>query len=227
MRATRFPAWRNQPQLTAKVSSRPESAARGPQRQVFVVGVESGVPKDRSSSLRWKSGSPTTGLRRWGGKPGSLTTGLRRWGGNRGPQGQVFVVGVKTGVPKDRSSSLGWSGGRSGGICPENSCLHQSQLTTRVSSRLESALADGVEGSAVAFSWLRVEHSSMQDCGYIFMISGGIRITTNSPTCSNGMPPLYTKLCPHPVQRNPPQAMNRAAENSIIPPKAAVVPAII
>jgi len=30
---------------------------------------------------RNKTGSPTTGLRRWGGKPGSPTTGLRRWGG--------------------------------------------------------------------------------------------------------------------------------------------------
>jgi predicted transposase YbfD/YdcC len=41
-------------------------------------------------------------------KPGSPATGLRRWGGNRGPQRQVFVAGVETGVPSDRSSSLGW-----------------------------------------------------------------------------------------------------------------------
>jgi len=71
---------------------------RGPQRQVFVVGVEtSGVPNDRSSSLGWKH-------------PGSPTTGLRRWGGNiRGPQRQVFVAGVETPrVPGDRSSSLEW-----------------------------------------------------------------------------------------------------------------------
>ncbi len=32
------------------------------------------------------------------------------------------------------------------------------------SSRPESAVADGVEGSAVAFSWFRVEHRSMLDC---------------------------------------------------------------
>jgi hypothetical protein len=29
-------------------------------------------------------------------------------GGYRGPQRQVFVAGVDTGVPSDRSSSLGW-----------------------------------------------------------------------------------------------------------------------
>jgi hypothetical protein len=36
--------------------------------------------------------------------------------------------------------------------CRENSCLHL-KFTIELSSRPESALADGVEGSAVAFSW--------------------------------------------------------------------------
>jgi hypothetical protein len=59
---------------------------RGPQRRVFVAGVES-------------PGSPATGLRRWGGKPGVPSdrgpqeavpaswggaTGLRRWGRRSG-----------------------------------------------------------------------------------------------------------------------------------------------
>jgi hypothetical protein len=35
---------------------------------------------------------------------------------DRGPQRQVFVAGVETGVPSDRSSSLGW-GAKSKWIC--------------------------------------------------------------------------------------------------------------
>ena len=207
--------------------------------------------------MGWKPGSPTTGLRRWGGNRGPQRQVFVVGVENRGPQRQVFVVGVETGVPNDRSSSLGWKPGSPrtglrhwGGVADG---VEGSALKIHVSTNLNSPQECHPDRSppwrtewrgsavafswlrvntvpcktAVAFSWLRVEHSSMQDCGYIFMISGGIRITTNPPTCSNGMPPLYTKLCPHPVQRNPPQAMNRAAENSIIPPKAAVVPAII
>src|ERR1035437_3395730 len=81
-----------------------------PIHSVFFCGF--GIPNDRSSSLGWSSGSPTTGLRRWGdyrgppqqvfvlgGTSGSPTTALRRWGDHRGPQRQVFVVGVTSGSP--------------------------------------------------------------------------------------------------------------------------------
>ena len=54
--------------------------------------------------------------------PGSPATGLCRWGGYRGPRRQVFVAGVVTGVPGDRSLSLGWSGAWVGN--------HVSQFTT-------------------------------------------------------------------------------------------------
>ena len=45
---------------------------RGPHGQVFVHGVEDGVPMDRSSSMGWKTGSPWTGLRPWGGRSDDL-----------------------------------------------------------------------------------------------------------------------------------------------------------
>jgi len=45
---------------------------RGPRRQVFVAGVETGAPGDRSWSLGWRPGPPATGLRRWGGGSGDL-----------------------------------------------------------------------------------------------------------------------------------------------------------
>ena len=43
--------------------------------------------------------------------------------------------------------------------------LTQSHYPTELSSRPEYAVADGVEGSAVAFSWFRVEYRSMLYCG--------------------------------------------------------------
>jgi predicted transposase YbfD/YdcC len=45
--------WRRSPPMLNRTRS-PQCPNRGPQRQVFVAGVETGVPSDRSSSLGWK-----------------------------------------------------------------------------------------------------------------------------------------------------------------------------
>src|SRR5581483_4407432 len=54
------------------------------------------------------------------------------------------------------------------------------------------------------------------------LIMQRVRITMNPPTCCNGMPPLATRLCPTLYNEIPPHGP--AAENSIIPPKAATGP---
>ena len=88
------------------------------------------------------------------------------FGKSSGAQAFAYCLAVRAGRPAAEVLNMeGRSHSSSLPICLENSCLHQVQLTTKVSSRPESALADGVEGSAVAFSWFRVEHSSMEDCG--------------------------------------------------------------